>query len=597
MFKPEDFASKVEFNRARFDAIDVGRWRLPGFFKPCTVRILIVVDGYDGSFLNVTFGQLYFSLSAVVHELENNPEWWVKYQVTKAHRQNDPLGEADMNGFRFTQPGFDIDSYDQVWFFGARSNENESERLSDDELAIVSRWMDEKQGGVFATGDHADLGASLCARIPRVRSMRKWTNSQGVPSATGTNRHDTLRQGHDTTYTFNDESDDIPQSIDVTMYPVRSWRLPFFRSEMPHPVLCGTKGIINVFPDHPHEGEVVLPASLTNNFSFPGYTNKPEYPESAPGVRPQPDIIARANVLSRTSAQDTNKGAVTAKTFGIVGAYDGHQADVGRVVTDSTWHHWFDVNLIGRPGGGADPIDPVGATDPKSFGFPYSVAGTAAYAKIRNYFRNVAVWLAPPARQRCMFFRATWWVVQRYPLVETLHPALPVVEIGGYALDALGRHAGQCMVRHWLWELVPRDWRERIWPPLPDPCLSCPPIEVLERILLGSVARSLLELSYAAQTKNTIVEERAAEEALNKGLHLGGKLFTEMLEDSQRSAASLVRTLKRHPLRIDTRTSRKAQPGRGKGRSKVKGVPKTRSKPRASAKPAGRKKPTARAKR
>ena len=124
--------------------------------------------------------------------------------------------------------------------------------------------MDEKQGGVFATGDHADLGVSLCGRIPRVRSMRKWSNSQGVPTNFGLDRHDTLRKGHDNTYTFNDESDDIPMPIDVTRFPLRSW-LPFGFRSMPHPVLCGRDGVIDILPDHPHEGEVIEPISLTDD--------------------------------------------------------------------------------------------------------------------------------------------------------------------------------------------------------------------------------------------------------------------------------------------------------------------------------------------
>lgn len=73
---------------------------------------MVPVDGYPGNFLNITFGQLYFSLSAVLETLAHNPESWVKFDVTKAHRQTDPLGEADLNDFRFTQSGFDIKAYD-----------------------------------------------------------------------------------------------------------------------------------------------------------------------------------------------------------------------------------------------------------------------------------------------------------------------------------------------------------------------------------------------------------------------------------------------------------------------------------------------------
>ena len=33
----------------------------------------------------------------------------------------------------------------------------------------------------------------------------------------------------------------------------------------------------------------------------------------------------------------------------MLGAYDGHKVRVGRVVTDSSFHHYLDLNLIGDP--------------------------------------------------------------------------------------------------------------------------------------------------------------------------------------------------------------------------------------------------------
>ena len=31
----------------------------------------------------------------------------------------------------------------------------------------------------------------------------------------------------------------------------------------------------------------------------------------------------------------------------MISAYNGHTVDVGRVLADSTWHHWFDINITG----------------------------------------------------------------------------------------------------------------------------------------------------------------------------------------------------------------------------------------------------------
>lgn len=542
----ENFLAKRVLNRARFEAIDRGDLILPGFLLPCRIKILMVVDGYPESFLNITFGELYFSLSAVLDTLNNNPEAWVKFDITKAHRQTDPLGEADIEGFRFTQTGFDINDYDQVWLFGARADENDADRLTDEELAVLARWMDEKQGGVFATGDHADLGAAMCARIPRVKSMRRWTETQGAPEPTGPDRHDTLLKGHDGFYTFNDESDDIPMPIDVTMFPVRSWS-PFVVKTAPHPILCGTKGIIDVLPDHPHEGEVIVPTTLSDTFSFPGYTGKPEYPDmvSSPGTKAKPVVVAWARVQNdHTEITDLNKGAANSKKFGAVGAYDGHAAGVGRVVVDSTWHHWFDVNLTGRPTApGADQVDPVDPNDPKAKGFLATPEGMKAYAKIKNYFRNVAIWLAAPLKQKCMFLRALTWVVQRYPLVELLHPRQPVWELGGYALDALGRHAGQCTARRWLVEVIDVKWRERLTEPVPEPCLSCPPIDALEQILIGSVVSEMLEITYSSRKKGKALGEQDFARAMRTGLENGTGQFAKMLSSSLNSTSTFLENI------------------------------------------------------
>ena len=546
MIDPKNFATRFEFNRARFNAIHKGHLLLPFIPRPVRIKILMVADGTPGQFVNVTYGRLYFSLSELLDTLQNNPEPWVKFDVTKAHRQTDPLGEADIENFRFTTPGFDINSFDQVWFFGARRNEADALRLADAELAIVARWMDERQGGVFATGDHDDLGASLCARIPRVRAMRRWTSAQNVPPSSGSNRHDTLLPGHDTNFRFNDESDDVPMPITPKLFPLPSMTV-FQKRETPHPLLCGTHGIIDVLPDHPHEGEVIEPVSMTNNFSFPGYTNKPEFPVKldGSGEREPVHVVATAQVRARSSAQDTNKGLCNGKTIGVIGAYNGHASGVGRVAVDSTWHHWFDINLVGRPlGAGEDPIDPVTGMNPKSQGFLFSPAGVAHYAKIKNYFRNTALWLSSPARQDQLFFRATWRITMLYPLIEQLDLKMPLWELGGFALDGIGRVSGPCTVRTWLLDRFPKVWRERFLIPRLNSCLSCPPFDALERFVIGGMVRELLVLAEKSKDYPEGVMEAEAAEAAVRGLELGALEFNEMLERSLKHTTAVARELK-----------------------------------------------------
>ena len=130
----------------------------------------------------------------------------------------------------------------------------------------------DRGGGVFATGDHGVLGASLCHRIPRVRTMRRWKIADGVPAVEGRAATGPCRA------TARSEGDTLLQPIDlVYSNVVRS--IPFFFVDRPHPLLCSDLGPIDHFPDHMHEGELVPDdqVQLDKAPDIPGYT-RPEYP-------------------------------------------------------------------------------------------------------------------------------------------------------------------------------------------------------------------------------------------------------------------------------------------------------------------------------
>ena len=557
----------IQAGRARFDLFDRGDILPPLFLGPCRLKILVVVDGYPGGFLNVSFSNSYFGLSVLMDTFRENPEWWAKFDITRAHRQTDtfkphPIREAALHdrygphyeNFRFAGPGkpagFNLDDYDQVWLFGARADENESQRLDDAELEVLARWMDTRKGGLFATGDHADLGASLCSRVPRGGTMRRWTQADGVPSPGGPDRHDTLLKGHDSFYTFNDESDDVPMHTTVRRYPLSSW-IPGALISMPHPVLCGVDGVIDILPDHPHEGWVNEDADVTlTNMINVGNYNAPEYPALS-GLQPTPEVIAWAHVKSNhTDQSDLNKGAANGKRFGAIGAYNGHVAEVGRVVVDSTWHHWFDVNLTGRPTApGDDPIDPVMGTHPKAKGFEHSSAGLGALARIKNYFRNVALWLAPPSQQRCMFVRAAWGAVHRYHLAETLDPSMSLWELGRFAKDVIGRRAGQCTMLTWIYPLFPKEIFEELRPifevphPRPDPCLTCPPFEAIELMVLGGISREMMKLSYQQRAGKGKITEQAVASSLVEGLSTGIRELDGQFKSSVKRSQRMSKTI------------------------------------------------------
>lgn len=452
----------------------------------CKVKILAVTDSASGGF-DETSG---FHIGQVMKIVTSDLWPHVVFEFTKAHRQNG-AGADVIDNFRFDT--HNLDSYDQIWLFGIERSVNP---LTDSELRDLSTFMD-NGGGMFATGDHENLGQAMCAEVPRVRSMRRWywpvPGPNGEPVAPGQ-----VGDNHDTVVDTNlmaaglqgDQSDEVPQTIRPRYYT--AWTLspilPGRKVRYPHPVLCGPAGVITRLPDHMHEGLCEVPADLSQSFTFNGY-NTTEYPTHN-GHKEVPQVIGWAT--DRPTGQE----------FGVLAAYDGHRSGVGRVVVDATWHHWFNINLTGF----------LAATDPNGPSFDPAVV--PEWEEIKSYFRNVAVWLAPPATQTCL--RNGGWLValKNNDVVMTLRRADVAVkdvayfhQLGVKARDALGRLAAQCQRRVWLLDLfkladlgplLPDPWETARPIPIPDPPPFIEGVD-LENVALGGAIHSL-GMAFADET-------------------------------------------------------------------------------------------------
>jgi hypothetical protein len=194
---------------------------------------------------------------------------------------------------------------------------------------------------------------------------------------------------------------------------------------VPHPV-------IEVFPDHPHEGECHLPSSLTTQFTLDA-ASVDEWPvATGGGARVSPEVVART-MSHGTGIGALGKAALEPRAFISICAYDGQLAGVGRVVTDATWHHFVNINLDGTSSGHSGLQLP--GTPPTD---------TDALLRIRQYYRNIATWLMPANVRRCLRFPLLLAELARYPLYEELpvprppgpDPA-PFVEIGQQVSAAL----------------------------------------------------------------------------------------------------------------------------------------------------------------
>ncbi len=393
-----------------FDKIDlnINNFRV-SIFDLFSIHVLIVTDSdvtYGealGGTLNPQFG-LKEVVRALTHPAGGAP--WIR--VTKAHRHLDPLGTGSgtarvtpANIENFTFSAASLAGFDQVWLFGAE-HAFEGPSIAGAEVQALTHFMN-AGGGVFATGDHADLGVTLSGGVPRLRSMRKWffpgagPNGEPVaPDPVNANRFDTTRPNPPGQFPFDNQSDVIPMPIVPTWWGFGIWRYP-------HPLLCGHKGVIDVMPDHMHEGEIITPdgadaASGWSGSGVPGGMGTTlningemiiEYP-SKDGHQERPVIVAQADVIGghTTPSTEGHTGSSTntnARRFACIGAYDGLRSGVGRVAVDSTWHHFFDLNVVG------DPTAPA----PKNLGFNATPAGQEALARIDNYYVNIATWLSP----------------------------------------------------------------------------------------------------------------------------------------------------------------------------------------------------------
>jgi len=534
----------------RKDPLSIYPWLL----RPCRVRTLLVTDG------GLDFSGQSFGLSTFVKVLVDDDRHYVEFDITLAHLRSDVTDQQVMTGepgivrsikdFRFDDPGhFTPTMYDQVWLFGidsfyrspsyatrnARPRIYPADRLSDRELVNLSTFMNQG-GGLFATGDHGLLGRGLSGSVARARSMRLWNSTSpdsnvDEVSMSGPRRNDTNRLGHDAVSQFDDQSDDIPQVIQPKLYS--AWISPFFRIRWPHPLLCGPGGIIRVLPDHPHEGECVLPSSLTGTYPFDGTR---EYPDALSGGGPlAPEIIARSTVPAGNTAG--GKKPTVAQSFGAISAYDGHRAGIGRVVCDATWHHFTNVNLIGDP---TSP-DPV-----KRLGFLASASGQQHLDAIKAYYRNIAVWISPPASHRCFRRRLLWSLLYQHRVLEAVlaTPRVPLdaadatlmYEIGAHARDVLELHAGRCISLQLLLDLLgpalgplaetldpwapEPDDRKRDLPPFVDPT-------PLTTVGLGGALLALRE-QYPMPSVGLREEvDKAADEHIEKGASVGARLGLE----------------------------------------------------------------------
>jgi hypothetical protein len=382
------------------------------WFRECTPKLLVITDNLNylansdfglTEFVNTLRGATIHGMTPIVTTASFSPSGTLSYNATTKHITN----------FKFTDAthGLQKSRYDVVLILSF--SRAFGPKLTDEPGALdaVTKFM-QSGGGVFATGDHEDLGAGMCMDIPRVRSMRFWRAN--TPHVRNDKRLTTNPPGSDDVYQFEDQADAFPQRLYV------NYRTDAGGIGNAHPLLqlpgSSPARAIEVFPDHPHEGECVVPSNLTTKL-LDNITD--EWPVQIGRSRISPEAVA----LSMSHGNGfSGKDPVIPRSFIAICAYNGQLANVGRVVTDATWHHFVNVNLVGSP-----PMPPAGRQ---------GLTGRNRN-DVNQYYRNIVTWLMPKNVRRCGRYA---WLAQelvRFPLFEELELA-PIEKLSSQSLRETG---------------------------------------------------------------------------------------------------------------------------------------------------------------
>ncbi|MFL6863784.1 MAG: hypothetical protein ACJ8DZ_12390, partial [Allosphingosinicella sp.] len=166
------------------------------------------------------------------------------------------------------------------------------------------------------------------------------------------------------------------------------------------------------------------------------------------------------------------------RRFPQIAAYDGQQIGIGRVVVDSTWHHWFDLNLKGI----ADAALRTG--------------NRSDLDRILRYYVNVGIYLASPEWRRGMVHGPLKTAQLGYFGRQAIDLNASAFKLGRAAATFLQSETGSCWLTEGILEhLQSADgslWpmlRDKLDEPRPARCRLDPQL-VIDAVL-GEIVRAL----------------------------------------------------------------------------------------------------------
>ncbi|MBF2021490.1 MAG: hypothetical protein IGR93_15650 [Hydrococcus sp. C42_A2020_068] len=247
-------------------------------------------------------------------------------QVTARDRQPDAQGNDPVLS------DLDRQDFDELWLFALDVGGG----LSDRDLTGIARFH-QRGGGILATRDHQDMGISMCG-LDNIGCFHYFHTQQIDPDESRCRSDDCY-----TTYISWPNYHSGRNGDYQTIQPV----------EPLHDLLknpASPTGTIQFFPAHPHEGGIGVPANAKH-----------------------------ARVIA------TGKSQVTGREFNLAVAAERVDGP-GRVVAQSTFHHFVDYNWDISKGCPSFVDEPPGEGMQKE---------PQALADIQCYVKNLALWLTP----------------------------------------------------------------------------------------------------------------------------------------------------------------------------------------------------------
>jgi hypothetical protein len=293
-----------------------------------------------------------------------------------------------------------------------------------------------------------------------------------------------------------------------------------------------------------HEGEVLEPLQIFKN-------DPVEYPPVPPLGHRWPEIIAYGTVLPghTTPFESGERGPfegdptnpTLSRQFGTVCAYDGLVAGVGRVVTDSSFHHFLDLNLTG---------DPLGVGF-KTSGFQNNTqAGNAVLEGMKSYYRNIAFWLA---RQRHFFpylfgfiIAQAWWGKVFNPHAPVESKPEQILQYGTLMRQGLARHVSDAMTIDYVRTILVDAGFTGLLPDQPWKQRQESPAPFTNNIVNAALGGAAMELmSVIAKSPSSKLSMEQAQAVASKGMRTAMRALKRFLLENAKKIEEFARLLEK----------------------------------------------------